>query len=313
MAKNSTWLPSICGFFLAFAFSASATSAFGKEPESADERKALEIEADAGRLMDDGNYADACPKLEKARNLAPKAVGILILLGECYERNHQFLSACITYSEAHALARAQKDPRAQGNFNSCENIEPRIPRVKVVLPQSLANSKSLTLGTNDGHFAIRRDTKDPLQIEVMVDHGSHALKFSYDGRPAWYHKFSVENGEVLSVAVPNLPIFGQTPGRTERGIYLVFAPSSLALIGGAFLAIDGFTSLDKESGPVVAGAGLGLLTVGTLAIIGLVLIDPKISNGRRMFPETQSAKAQSPPPQLQFGIAPNGASLKLTF
>lgn len=294
-----------------FAFSASATLAFGKEPESADERKALEIEADAGRLMDDGNYADACPKLEKARNLAPKAVGILILLGECYERNHQFLSACITYSKAHALARAQKDPRAQGNFNSCENIEPRIPRVKLTLPQSLTNSEHWSVGTKDGQFATHRTRGNTNQIEILVDHGPHELQFYYDGRPAWHYEFSVENGDALPVIVPNLPIFAQSPGRTSRGFYLVFFPSSLAVMGGTMIAAFGFASLDERSGPVAAGSGIGLVTVGTLGMIGTFLMNPKASNGRSMFDQKQEAK--SPPPQLQFGIAPNGASVKLTF
>ncbi|MEO8874495.1 MAG: hypothetical protein ABI461_02820, partial [Polyangiaceae bacterium] len=51
---------------------------------AADTAAAQALFSDARKLMNDGKYADACPKLEESENLDP-GMGTMYNLGDCYE------------------------------------------------------------------------------------------------------------------------------------------------------------------------------------------------------------------------------------
>lgn len=65
----------------------------------------------AGReLLEQGRFAEACPKLERSEALAP-AVGTLLNLGYCWEQVGRFRSAMDAYAEAEVLAQRSSDPK----------------------------------------------------------------------------------------------------------------------------------------------------------------------------------------------------------
>jgi hypothetical protein len=87
--------------------------AFGAAPCRADEaedRAAAEALYELGqKLLKDGNYAEACPKLE-ASNALDAGVGTLLLLGDCNEKAGKLASAWAAFKDAGALARSRNDP-----------------------------------------------------------------------------------------------------------------------------------------------------------------------------------------------------------
>ena len=64
---------------------------------------------DARQLMQDGKFAEACPKLVDSDKLDP-AVGTLLYLGECYEKNGQTASAWATFQAAAEAAHKAAQP-----------------------------------------------------------------------------------------------------------------------------------------------------------------------------------------------------------
>ena len=77
--------------------------------DGAGENAAAQALFDEGRrLMEQGDYAAACPKLESSQKLDPGA-GTLLNLATCYEKNGQTASAWVTYQDA-ATASADRHP-----------------------------------------------------------------------------------------------------------------------------------------------------------------------------------------------------------
>src|SRR5271166_5257799 len=71
---------------------------------SAGDKAAAQAIFDEGkRLMDAGQFAQACPKFADSEKLDP-GVGTLLNLGVCYEKNGQTASAWATYKEAASAA-----------------------------------------------------------------------------------------------------------------------------------------------------------------------------------------------------------------
>src|SRR5262249_4886181 len=64
---------------------------------------------EAKRLMASGNYAEACPKFLESSRLDP-GVGVLLYLGDCYEKAGQTASAWAAFREATSAAHAAGQP-----------------------------------------------------------------------------------------------------------------------------------------------------------------------------------------------------------
>lgn len=60
---------------------------------------------EALRLMKEGQFETACPKLEQSGRIDP-GIGTLLYLGECYERTGRTASAWATFREAYSAAQA---------------------------------------------------------------------------------------------------------------------------------------------------------------------------------------------------------------
>jgi hypothetical protein len=99
------------------------------------------------RLMDQGDYAAACPQLEASEEL-DMAVGTLLYLADCYEQSGRLASAWARFSEARSLAHAQN--MAERERIAAERVvalEPRLSRVTLVVPAARPAGFSIRLGS----------------------------------------------------------------------------------------------------------------------------------------------------------------------
>lgn len=283
-------------------------------PAVAENPQTKEEQADAlmnevNVLMDAGNYADACPKLEKLILTIPNAIGAHKALGECYENQRRFYSACIAYLKAARFAKSTNDERARDSTAACDEYDDIIPRVVIKAPKDAPNLNHWRIildGAPYLHFNSERFAQTGDAV-LYVDQGLHKLGIVYNGHQAWNHQVVVQNGEVLKIDVPILPIFNQMPGRTNVGFAMVAISSGFTAIGGTVVTFLGGSSNDSGFKPVFTGVGVGLVATGIIGIIGAALMLPPKENSEN------KKSAHSPLPQWHLNLAPNGASFKLTF
>ena len=201
---------------------------------------------DGRRLMNEGKFADACPKLAASQRLDPGA-GTLMNLATCYDKNGQLASAWATYKDAAAAARssghADWETAARGR---ADKIEPDLARLVVNVPKD-----SRVPG-----LVVERDGApvDPAELAtpMPIDSGPHTIRASAPGKKAWTAQITVGGPRSsLTVAVPALeneaggaapppggerPIEQPTPvkgdeGNTQRLVGLVAGGAGIVGIG----------------------------------------------------------------------------------
>jgi hypothetical protein len=153
----------------------------------------------AKRLMTDGKYGEACPKLEESQRLDP-AIGTHYTMAECYERAGRLATAWVTYldvaSESAAEHRADREQYAKGRAAA---LEPRLARI-VVLVKHAGAVKDLR---------IQRDAESLREaqwgVPVPVDPGPHVVTASAAGKLPWRTTATAtEEGRTVTVEVPAL-------------------------------------------------------------------------------------------------------------
>ncbi|HOU93931.1 MAG TPA: hypothetical protein PLU22_22930 [Polyangiaceae bacterium] len=209
------------------------------------------------RLMQEERFPEACPKLAESQRLDP-AVGTLLYLGECYEKNGQVASAWATFQSAAAAARKEgQDDRRQIALERASRLEHQMPKLVVdVDPAARVAGLVVTRDASDLAEAAWR-------VPIPVDPGSHVVSASAPGKRSWTRTVTLEAGQgVVTVQVPTLadevaappaPARGATPAPagTEAG---AGAPPAPAEGGRSRLAPAYVTG---AVGLVVLGGGVG--------------------------------------------------------
>jgi len=210
-------------------------------------------------LMEAGDDAKACPKLEESQKLDP-APGTLMYLGECYDRIGRVASAWAAFnSAASAAAAARQRERVATAKKRAGDIAPKVPRLVIVVP---ADAKA------DG-LAITRDGiavgEAGFGAAVPVDPGEHVVKATAPGRQAWSHSVTAAaDGQTATVTVPALGAApkGAEPeaGSGEHG------PASTSGAGTPSKEGSSGSSGTAQlvAGVVVGGVGLVGLVIGTV-------------------------------------------------
>jgi hypothetical protein len=238
---------------IASALAASATTRPAYAAEPGDKPAAEALFRDGRARMEQGNYAEACPKLAESQRLDP-AAGTLMNLGRCYEGNNQTASAWVTFTEAAkaAAARRREDWRATA-LARVHALEPKLAYVVIVVPEE-ARAPGLV---------VKRDASEVRQPEwgtaIPVDAGSHDISASGAGLVPWSKTIAIADGDHATVAVPKLaaapvatasPVAGATAGGTD-GPEHAAASTPWRTIG--------YVALGVGAAALVTGAVTGLL------------------------------------------------------
>lgn len=145
---------------------------------------------DAKKLMGEGKYAEACPKLVESHKLDPGG-GTLLLLAQCHEAEGKLARAWLEYRDA--LSWAVKDKR-QDRIDRCKErlalIEPKLSRVTIAIaPAADVEGLSVSL---DGVELPRA----AFGSAIPLDPGKHVVRATAPGRTP--RDYPVEIGETAS-------------------------------------------------------------------------------------------------------------------
>lgn len=176
------------------------SAATGSAQSGQSDKVAADALFDAARdLMDQGRYAEACPKLADSQRLDP-GIGTLLNLGRCYAESGQTASAWATYREAAAAARAEgQAERETLARDEAAKLEPRLTRVVIRVSDAAAAAG----------VVVKRDGQELPRslwgVPTPVDPGEHTLEAAAPRKHPHHTKFDARGeGATLEVEVPAL-------------------------------------------------------------------------------------------------------------
>jgi len=264
------------------ALALSPSSALANDPAAAE---AL-FQAGKG-LMDKKNYDEACPKFEASYKLDP-AVGTMLNMADCYEKQGRLARAWVAWGDARDQAKRESDkPRADLAERRQKELDPRVPRLTVQVK-----------GSVDGLAVFRDDVRlEPpsFGVPLPVDPGTHAVTLrrgqivlkeeSVESKEKGSDEVSLDATDVPPPAPEDAQANAGDPAKPQ---YKLARRSTGMLVGGILLGISG--GVFTLGGLVVMGAtdapgaglgvtGLGLLMLGggiTMGVIGNKKVQKKI-------------------------------------
>src|SRR5262249_34169402 len=147
--------------------------AWAGEPNDTGSAAAAESLFQEGRkLMESKHYADACAKFAASHKAAP-AIGTLLNLADCYEKNNQLASAYARFHDAIALA--QRVGRTNREQTGRERGDKRAPRLIKLSILSRTSGLDVKLDGNPIDPAA-------LSTPVPVDPGKHTVEATAKGK-----------------------------------------------------------------------------------------------------------------------------------
>ena len=175
------------------------------QPSQDTQAAAAALFEDARRLMAEGKYAVACPKLAESQRMVPGA-GTLYQLSVCYEAIGRTASAWVGFrdvaSMAFAAGQADRERVARGKASA---LEPRLIRLKITV-QSAASSAGVEV-KRDGAVVSPALWGTP----VPLDPGPHRVSASASGKEPWEVTVQFDQpGATVNVDVP--PLLDRKPG-----------------------------------------------------------------------------------------------------
>jgi hypothetical protein len=186
-------------------------------------------------LMELGQYAEACPKLEQSMDAAADG-DVSMLLGECYERQGRLAAAWATYRQGAALLRATGSSRAEVLAARAVALEPKVPKLTLLARE-----------VRPGMRVLRDDTRfgaGILGVPVAVDPGAHRIEVTAEGFQPWSTEIELKASERRTLEIP--PLKRAAPTKPD-----------------AVAVSTGHGSL-FYAGVISAGAGAASLAVGAL-------------------------------------------------
>jgi hypothetical protein len=212
---------------------------------------------DARKLLDAGQYAEACQKLASSEQLDP-AVGTLLNLARCYEKLGKTATAWSTYRDAAAAARrAGQEAREKSALRAAEALEATLPHLTIEVGSQAREAKAQI--DRDG-VAV---TGDLWGVSVPVDPGEHVVTARAEGKKTWSSTAHLAARESQVVRVP--PLEGSTPAPAPPA---EAAPSPVVVAPEASAEHPSPAPRSSSTGQrVAAGAAIGVGVAGVVVAV----------------------------------------------
>lgn len=208
-------------------------------------------------LMGQGRFKEACPKLAESQRLDP-AVGTLLYLAECYEKNGQTASAWATFELAAAEGRkARQAERELAAKERAQQLVPRLSRLSIGVADN-ATIAGLVI-TNDGVEIGKASWGTPLP----VDPGKHTVQATAPGKKPWSLEVNVTaDSATTQVSVPLLEDL--PPPNLESAQPATPAPLQAAPAVTTESKPESYWGTQRIVGVSLAGAGVVGMGLGTV-------------------------------------------------
>jgi hypothetical protein len=237
------------------------------QADAAQRAQATRLFNEGKALMNDGQTAEACARLEESQRLDP-APGTLLNLAFCHERLGKTATAWAEYGDARAAAQKNgRDDRVTFADAHARALEPRLSRLTITVAPG-ADLPGLVI-RRDGGVVPRAAWGTPLPI----DPGPHQVEASASGYLSVRIDVQVgPDGDLASAVLT--PLAAAPPPATPA----TRAPADAPTAGGG----DGATAAAgpradgggraRQRAAIVVGAG-GLVTTWIAGYLGLRAID----------------------------------------
>jgi serine/threonine-protein kinase len=239
--------PRSLGGALAIALPLAAASARADDANPAEQKAAAQVLFEEGRsLVEQGKFADACPKLAESERLDP-GIGTMLWLGDCYENTDRTASAWVTFKEASGAAAARHDERERVARERAAQLESKLTRL------------TIAVAAEPEHLEVRRDGvllgSAEWGVPIPVDPGAHTVSAEAPGRRKWATTVELARGpQTATVTIPALA--PEEPMAPRVAAHDVEAPRPRPSEGNGGSAM-------RIAGASVASAGLVAIAAGT--------------------------------------------------
>jgi hypothetical protein len=193
-----------CAAFLLFLLVAFGHTRVARAQNS-NEATARALFAEGQELAQSGQTEAACAKFEAASKLFDSA-GVLVNLGDCYEKLGRTASASAAFAHAATVGEATNRPNESAQANRRQAaLAPRLIHMVIRVPREVPGLKV----TRDGTDVPQSAWSQP----APIDPGVHVVRAEADGYSPWSMATTIsEEGRTTSVDVPELsPMPDATP------------------------------------------------------------------------------------------------------
>ncbi|HKQ68060.1 MAG TPA: hypothetical protein VJT73_01910 [Polyangiaceae bacterium] len=174
-------------------------AARAQAPSGGNKAAAEALFEEGRRLLAARNYREACPKFTASQNLDP-ALGTMMNLADCYEKNGQTASSWAQFREAAQEARKMGDTRRERVAQQRAGALEKTLSKMTITAQKASRIEGLAL-TRDGTPVDRALWGFPLP----VDPGDHVVDASAPGYKKWTTTVHVEGTDAtVEVQIPAL-------------------------------------------------------------------------------------------------------------
>lgn len=215
---------------------------------------------DGKRLMSQGHWAEACPKLQESQRLAA-AIGTEFNLADCWEHAGRLASAWAAFldvvDQTHRRGEAPREAAARSRASS---LAARLGKLTVQVPPA---------STTQGLEVSRDGEALPPEIwgvAVPVDAGEHRIEARAPGHLPWSTRVTTTDGAGATTVVPTLAL---APAATPSPTAPVSSPPapSTAASRAPSPPPPAPATADHTASLVVLGAGLAFAGLGVVGVL----------------------------------------------
>jgi hypothetical protein len=196
---------------------------------------------EARRLMAEGRFSEACPKLEGAQRLRP-GIGTMLNLADCDEKLGKTASAWAMFRDAAVAAQRASDSREAYARERVSALEPRLVKLTVVVRD--AEVRGLEVLRNDQLI-----DRGAFGTALPVDPGRYSIVARAPNRISWSTVIEVDKASQYIT----IPVLADAPTETPTAPSDAAAPPPPAPSSGR-----------RTIALVVAGAGVAVVAIGSV-------------------------------------------------